>query len=49
MNTKHLNELLDFCEEQNLIERSEEELKSIYNSYCDLKYEEYINEENLQN
>jgi hypothetical protein len=44
MNSKFLNEVLDFCEEQNLENLSFDEFMSIYNSYCDLKYEENFNE-----
>ena len=44
MNSKFLNEVLDFCEEQNLENLSFDEFMSIYNSYCDLQFEENFNE-----
>ena len=41
MDTKQLNELLDFCEEQNLTEITNDEIKYMYNIYSDYKYEKF--------
>lgn len=42
MNFKQLNEVLDFCEEQNLMNRSFDEVMSLYDSYCDYKFEQWM-------
>ena len=42
MNSKHLNEVLDFCDEQNLINKTSEEISYLYDMYMEQMFETFV-------
>lgn len=46
MNIKQLNELIKFCENQNLMDLSFVKFMSLYDQYCEYKFNMWMDEQN---
>lgn len=42
MDIKYLNELIDFCEKQELMEKPFIDMVSLYDQYCEYKFNEWM-------